>query len=266
MLMTKTILMCAPKYFDIEYEINPWMHTDNPVQLDLAHKQWQKLYEIYTEHLKWDVQLIEPVEHLPDMVFTANGALLYKGKVAIPHFRQPDRQPETPKFEEWFRSAGYTELFTPKYDFEGEGDALVWNDILFAGYPWRTDKPAHAEVADFLDIKTISLQLADARFYHLDTALTIVDQSTVALYPKAFTKESLHSIHRQVPHVIEATDEDAVAYGLNAMSNGKSIVIPENAHNLIRNYQEKGLQVYPTPITEFQKSGGGVKCLTLELR
>jgi N-dimethylarginine dimethylaminohydrolase len=260
------ILMCAPTYFDIEYEINPWMHTDNPVIHDLAVSQWQKLYAIYTQQLNWDVQLIEPVEHLPDMVFTANGALLYNGRVALPRFRQPDRQPETAHFESWFKDAGYQELFIPKYDFEGEGDALIWNDILFAGYPWRTDKPAHKEIADFLGIKTISLQLADPRFYHLDTALTIVSSDTVALYPPAFTQESLRKIHEIVPHVIEATDEDAVAYGLNAMSNGESIVIPENATNLIRQYHEKDMQVITCPISEFQKSGGGVKCLTLEIR
>lgn len=260
------ILMCTPKFFDIEYEINPWMNTDNPVDPVLAGKQWQQLYDTYTQKLGWDVHLIEPVEHLPDMVFTANGALLYKGRVALPHFRQPDRQPETPLFEKWFRNAGYSELFTPKYDFEGEGDALVWNDILFAGFPWRTDKPAHAEVADFLGIKTVSLQLIDPRFYHLDTALTIVDSETVALYPKAFSEDSLKKVHDIVPNVIEATDDDAVAYGLNAMSNGKTIVIPENAHNLITKYKEKGLEVIPCPITEFQKSGGGVKCLTLEIR
>ena len=86
------ILMCAPKFFDIEYEINPWMNTDNPVDPILAGKQWQQLYDTYTQKLGWDVHLIEPVEHLPDMVFTANGALLYKGRVALPHFRQPDRQ------------------------------------------------------------------------------------------------------------------------------------------------------------------------------
>lgn len=264
--MTKNILMCAPMFFDIEYEINPWMHTDNPVDTALASKQWRQLYAIYTEQLDWNVELIDPVEHLPDMVFTANGALTYRERVALPRFRQPDRQPETPKFEAWFKSAGYSELFIPKYDFEGEGDALIWNDILFAGYPWRTDKPAHSEVADFLQIKTISLQLIDPRFYHLDTALTIVNSDTVALYPKAFSEESLKKVHETVPNVIEANDEDAVAYGLNAMSDGKSIVIPENAHHLISKYKEMKMNVITCPITEFQKSGGGVKCLTLELR
>lgn len=264
--MPMTVLMCSPDYFDIEYEINAWMDTANPVDHAEAMNQWRKLYEIYTEKLGWRVQLIDPTAGLPDMVFTANGGLVYNGKVVLPHFRQPDRQPETEKFEAWFKQAGYAEIFTPKYDFEGEGDALVWNDIIFAGYPWRSDKPSHAELAEFLNTRVVSVQLADSRFYHLDTCLTIVDKNTVALWPKAFTPETLAKIHEIVPNVIEVSDEDALAYGLNAMSDGHNIVLSDRATSLIETYKKRGMNPIPTPISEYQKSGGGVKCLTLELR
>ncbi len=264
--MSKTILMCAPTYFDIEYEINPWMDTQNRVDTKLAGRQWQKLHHTYTETLGWDVQLIDPVKKLPDMVFTANGALVIDGKVALPRFRYPERQPETEVFKKWFEEAGYKDIFLPVNDFEGEGDALVWNDIVFAGYGFRSDKASHAELADFFGKGIIDIQLVDERFYHLDTCLTIVSQDTVALWPKAFSEESLKKIHDTVPNVIEASDEDALVYGLNAMSDGNNIVIPEGAHTLIQAYRNRGMTVHTTPITEFQKSGGGVKCLTLELR
>jgi N-dimethylarginine dimethylaminohydrolase len=259
--------MCAPKYFDIEYEINAWMHTDNQVDTEEAKQQWQKLHDIYAQNLRWNVQLVEPIEGLPDMVFTANGGLTWNGRVVLPRFRQPDRQPETDRFHTWFaHHGGFEDFYMPKYDFEGEGDALFFNDILFAGYPWRSDLPAHKEVADYLGIKVVSLQLSDARFYHLDTALTIVNHETVAIWPRAFTEEALRKIHDVVPYVIEATDEDAIGYGLNAMSDGHNIVLSDRAYHLIDKYREYNFSVHPTPISEFQKSGGGVKCLTLELR
>jgi len=257
--------MCAPLYFDIEYEINPWMHTDNQVQPDLANQQWLQLNGIYGQ-LGWKVEHIDPVEHLPDMVFTANGGLVIDHKVALPTFRAPDRQPETEHFKKWFTDHGYTEFLTPRYDFEGEGDALVWNDLIFAGYPWRSDKYGHAELAEFFGKRIVDIQLADERFYHLDTCLTIVDGQTVAVWPKAFTDEAIKKIHEIVPNVIEASDEDAMAYGLNAMSDGHHIVLSDKATGLIEQYQQRNMQVFPTPISEFQKSGGGVKCLTLELR
>ena len=263
--MTKSILMCPPQFFDIEYEINPWMDLDNPVRTDQAGLQWRALYNLYTSELGWEVRLIEPVEHLPDMVFTANGGLVINGKVALPRFRQPERKGETALFEQWFRGQGFTEVFQPHHDFEGEGDALLWNDVLFAGYPWRSDRPAHEEIARFFGIQVVGLQLTDARFYHLDTAFTVIDEQTVALYPAAFTDRSLEAVHRLVPQVIEATEGDALGYGLNAVCGGGHVVISNRAPALAEIYRERGLTVHPMPIDEFQKSGGGMKCLSLEL-
>jgi N-dimethylarginine dimethylaminohydrolase len=258
--------MCPPDYFDIEYEINPWMHIDNPVDHSLAKEQWHALHSIYTERLGWDVKLIEPVPHLPDMVFTANGGLVVSGRVALPRFRQPERQGEGAHFQSWFEAHGYESLYTPRHDFEGEGDALLWRDVLFAGYPWRTDKPSHSEVAQFFGLRVVGLQLTDARFYHLDTAMTIVDENCVALYPAAFTSESVAKVRSLVPDVIEATERDAIGYGLNAISDGQCIVLSDRAQGLIDGYTKRGMDVYPAGISEFQKSGGGVKCLSLELR
>lgn len=263
--MAKTVLMCPPRHFDIEYEINPWMHVDDPVCPDRAAAQWKGLYRLYTEVLGWEVALIEPVPHLPDMVFTANGALVLGDRVALPRFRQPERQGETEHFAAWFSDRGFTTCLQPRHDFEGEGDALLWNDVLFAGYPWRSDKPAHAELARFFDVEVVSLQLTDARFYHLDTALTIVDEQTVALYPPAFTEASLEAVHQRVPKVVEASEADALGYGLNAVSDGRNIVLSDRAPELAAIYKASGMTVHPMPISEFQKSGGGMKCLTLDV-
>jgi N-dimethylarginine dimethylaminohydrolase len=258
--------MCRPDYFDIDYAINDWMNTKNKVIKSQALDQWESIYKVYTDVLGWTVKLMSPEKNLPDLVFTANGGLTIDGKVALPTFRHPVRQPETKFDEQWFKGAGYTDLFKPVNDFEGEGDALLWNDIIFAGYPWRSDKQGHAEIANFFGKKVVSLQLIDSRFYHLDTALTIIDSQTVALWPGAFADKSLQAIKGLVPKVIEASYEDALAYGLNAMSDGKNIVLSNRAENLISIYSQSGYKTIPLSITQFQKSGGGVKCLSLELR
>lgn len=263
----KRILMCPPTFFDVEYEINPWMHLDCRVCPAEAKRQWEALHELYVGKLGWQVSLLEPVQGLPDMVFTANGGLVIDGRIALPRFRQPERQGETAHFRQWFIDHGVTTSFQPMHDFEGEGDALLWNgEVLFAGFPWRSDKPAHRALADFFDVEVVSLQLTDARFYHLDTAFAVIDSSTVALYPEAFTAEGLAQVKARVPKVIEASTEDALAYGLNSFSDGESIVLSDRAHGLIAEYRARGMNVLPTPIGEFQKSGGGVKCLSLELR
>ncbi|MFT3759449.1 dimethylargininase [Thauera sp.] len=264
--MGKALLMCPPTFYGVEYEINPWMHVDNPVDIELARDQWYRLYDLYVEELGWSVSLIDAVPGLPDMVFTANGGLVVDGKTILPQFRQPERQGETEHFERWFCLNGYQNPVRMAHDFEGEGDALLWRDVLFAAYPWRSDQAAHRELESILDVEIVGLQLVDARFYHLDTAFAVIDERTVAIYPAAFSAQSLRRIRSFVPNVIEATDEDALAYGLNSLSDGENVVISDMAYGLIETYRAQGRKVWPTPIGEFQKSGGGVKCMTLELR
>lgn len=261
----KHILMCPPKFFNISYEINPWMHLNNQVDPNLAQKQWQQLYDIYASKLNWRVDLIEPQPKLPDMVFTANGGLVNKQKAMVASFRHPERQPETAYFKSWFENNGWSNVYQTSYNFEGEGDCLSWNNYLLIGYPWRSAQAAHRQIADYFQKEAISLQLVDARFYHLDTCLTPIDNQTIALYAPAFSDASLKLLEKIVPKIIKASKADAFAYGLNACSDGQNIVIPAGAKDLIKTYQKMGLRVFETPMSEFKKSGGGVKCLTLEI-
>lgn len=263
-MMSKHILMSKPDFFKISYEINPWMKLDNKVDVELAKTQWQALYDLYTKTLNWKVELIEPQADLPDMVFTANGGLVIDNKVVVANFRHPDRQGETKFFKTWFEFYGFKEVSFSYYNFEGEGDALLWNDYLLMGFPWRSDYACHSFVGEFFNKKVISLQLSNAKFYHLDTCLTPLSKDTVAIYPLAFSQASLNQLRKIVPNLIEASSKDAYAYGLNACSDGKRVVLADQAFDLIDQYKALGFEVYPMAMSEFLKSGGGVKCLSLE--
>jgi N-dimethylarginine dimethylaminohydrolase len=265
MSKSKTVLMCPPKYFDIEYEINVWMQTSNQPSGDTASKQWQKLYNIYTEQLGWHVELIEPIKGLPDMVFATDCCLIIGDKVMLSSFRYPQRRPETEQFESWFRDHGYTNLKKAQNFFEGGGDTIVWGDKIIAGYGFRSAREAHDELAEYFDREVISLRITDPRFYHLDTSLGVIDDKTVAFYPGAIDKESQQRLRATVPNLIEATEEEAKSFGLNLVSDGHTLICSGESPSLLQKYRDAGFAVIGTPILEFRKSGGGVKCLTLEL-
>ena len=40
------LLVCAPDYFRIDYEINPWMRLSNSVVPDRASAQWYELMRV----------------------------------------------------------------------------------------------------------------------------------------------------------------------------------------------------------------------------
>jgi N-dimethylarginine dimethylaminohydrolase len=264
--MQKNILMCPPKYFDIEYEINPWMKlTDQPSDLT-ADEQWQKLYQLYKQKLNWNVNLIEPVKNLPDMVFATDCCLMIDGKIMLSRFRYPERQPESDQYRKWFLSNGFSQIKQPEHVFEGGGDTMAIGDKIIAGYGFRSDLESHKELEDFFTREVISLKIVDPFFYHMDTSLAVLNDDTVAFYPGAIDVASQELLRSKIPNCIEATLEEAKGFGLNAVSDGKTIITSDANQTLLDKYRQAGFEVIPTPILEFRKSGGGVKCLTLELR
>ncbi|GAC1390496.1 MAG: amidinotransferase [Candidatus Saccharimonadales bacterium] len=258
--------MCPPTFFDIEYEINAWMHQTNQVSNPKSHQEWEQLVTIYQKDLGWNVQLMEPVEHLPDMVFATDCCLMLDGKMMLSNFRYPERQPETNHFKSWFEEHGYNDFQQAKNRFEGGGDALVCGDKILVGYGFRSDIESHDELRKYFDREVISLHIIDPYFYHLDTSVAVLSNDTVAFYPGALDEQSQKLLRTSIPNVIEATLEEAQGFGLNAVSDGHTIITSNENEELLRKYREHGFQTIGTPILEFRKSGGGVKCLTLELR
>ena len=257
--------MCLPDFFDIEYEINAWMHTSDQPSDETAHQQWQKLHDIYTQQLSWDVQLIKPVKGLPDMVFATDCCTIINNKILLSSFRYPQRQSETDQFAEWFYDNGYSKIKKAENFFEGGGDTVVFGDKIIAGHGFRSTPEAHKELQDYFNREVISLKIVDPRFYHMDTSLAVLDDQTVAYYPGAIDDDSQEKLRQAVPRLIEATEEEAKGFGLNAVSDGKTVICSDESPSLLRKYGDAGFEVIGTSILEFRKSGGGVKCLTLEL-
>jgi N-dimethylarginine dimethylaminohydrolase len=258
-------LMCPPAYFAVDYAINPWMDPSAPVDRDLAQAQWDALRATYLG-LGHRVSVIEPVPGLPDMVFAANGGLVIDGRVFGARFRNAEREGEGPAYQSWFTAVGYTALRVPQYVNEGEGDFQVTGRYLLAGTGFRTDPASHLEAQEFFGRPVIALELVDPRYYHLDTALFVLDANTVAYYPGAFSPGSRAVLAGLFPDALIAAEADAVVLGLNAVSDGRNVVLPAEATGLARQLRARGYRPVPVDLSELRKAGGAVKCCTLELR
>lgn len=263
--MSKHILMCPPTYFDIEYEINVWMNQADQPTGETAQAQWNKLHHIYTDQLGWQVELIDPVKGLPDMVFATDCCLMVGDKILLSSFRYPERQPETEHFKDWFEQNGFKNFKKAENFFEGGGDNLLCGDKILAGHGFRSDVRAAGEMRDFFGLEVVSLKIVDPRFYHLDTSLAVLSDDTVASYLPALDQASQRALRAAVPNIIEASLEEAQGFGLNAVSDGQTIITSNANASLLDKYRAAGFNIIGTPILEFRKSGGGVKCLTLDL-
>jgi N-dimethylarginine dimethylaminohydrolase len=261
---TRRFLMCPPTHFEVSYSINPWMEPDKPTDAPLAIVQWERLRSQLIA-LGHRVDAVTPVPGLPDMVFAANAATVVDGRVLSANFRYPQRFAEAPAYRAWFTEHGFP-VRAATFVNEGEGDMLPTGERILAGTGFRTDARAHAEAAEYLGLPVVSLNLVDPYFYHLDTALAVLDDHAIAYYPEAFSPGSRAVLDRLFPDAVLATEEDAVVLGLNAVSDGRHVVLPAAAHGLAEQLRERGYVPIGVDLSELLKAGGSVKCCTLEIR
>ncbi|MFF5624240.1 dimethylargininase [Microbacterium sp. NPDC012755] len=264
-------LMCKPEHFTVNYSINPWMEPANPTDTAKAVAQWQKLYDLYIE-LGHEVELIEPLPGYPDMVYTANGGFLIDGRAYVPSFYYEQRQGESPAFADWFRAHGFDTVM-PKEINEGEGDFLLAGDVILAGTGFRSAGDSHREVSEVFGREVVTLTLVDPRFYHLDTALTVLDPvvdegrtAGIAYLPHAFDEASQKVLAERFPDAILVSDEDGAVFGLNSASDGYNVVISPRAKGFEKQLRERGYNPILIDLSELLLGGGGIKCCTLELR
>jgi N-dimethylarginine dimethylaminohydrolase len=267
----RTILMCRPDFFTVEYRINPWMHPEDPTDTSLAVTQWEVLYKTYID-LGFDVKLVAPIDGLPDMVYAANGGFVLDGIAYGASFTYPERQPEGPAYMDWFLDNGF-EVRAPRNINEGEGDFLVVGDVILAGMGFRSATESHKELGEIFGREVISLELINPSFYHLDTAIAVLDPSpapgeraNIAYLPSAFSEASLAVLRERYPDAIIVNEDDAAFLGLNSYSDGYNIVIAAKAKDFERQLRERGYNPIGVDLSELLLGGGGVKCCTLELR
>ena len=266
-------LMCRPEHFTVSYRINPWMEPAKPTDTAKAVAQWQTLYDTYIA-LGHEVELIDPVEGLPDMVYTANGGFIIDGRALGVRFRVDERRGEERPFMDWFAAHGF-EVIEPTEVQEGEGDFLLVGDTILAGSGFRSVGDSHREVAEVFGREVVSLRLVDPRFYHLDTAISVLDpvegaggveKANIAYLPSAFDEPSLQILRERYPDAIQVSDADGAVFGLNSASDGYNVFISPRATGFEAQLRERGYNPVLVDLSELLLGGGGIKCCTLELR
>ncbi|RFA17300.1 N-dimethylarginine dimethylaminohydrolase [Subtercola boreus] len=267
-----TYLMCRPEFFTVTYKINPWMDPALPTDTALALAQWQTLYDTFIA-LGHTVELIDQIDGLPDMVYSANGGFVVDNVAYGASFTHVERQAEGPAYMRWFADAGYA-VHEPQNINEGEGDFMLVGDTILAGTGFRSASDSHAEVAALFNREVVTLNLVNPNFYHLDTAIAVLNESadeapdaaTIAYLPSAFDAPSRAELERRYPDAILVSETDAAVLGLNSISDGYNVVIASRATGFEAQLRERGYNPIGVDLSELLLGGGGVKCCTLELR
>jgi N-dimethylarginine dimethylaminohydrolase len=239
-----------------------------------AERQWAALHDALIG-AGAAVETMEPAADLPDLVFTANAAVVLNRKAALSRFRHPERRNEEPIFAAAFAALaerGLLDEVSVLPDgviLEGAGDC-IWDarrHLFWLGCGFRSDVAAAPFLERQFGRRCLPLPLADACFYHLDTALCALPCGSVMYYPGAFKPAALGAIEADVaPEQRIALDRaDAERFAANAVCIGKTIVLSSCSASLRARLQERDYRVVETPLHAFLRSGGSACCLTLRL-
>ena len=272
-------LVTDPSHFDVHYQINPWMRPETWARDPRGRKQ--AALDASAElvgALKLTgarVETVAAVEGLPDLVFPANAAIMLDGKALMARFRFPERQGEEAVFSSAFallKAQGLVdEIVTLPEGVlqEGAGDCIWDADRRFfwVGYGQRSTENSITAIERAFGKEVVPLKLASERFYHLDTCFCPLTGGKVLYYPPAFTPVALRRIHAQVEPKdrIEATDEDANAFCVNAVNIDRHIIMAKAPLALRNRLEDLGYSVSEVDLAPFILSGGGAYCMTLRL-
>lgn len=272
-------LMCPPHHFAVNYSINPWMDpqawADRGTTLQLeAQRQWAGLRSVLLA-ARAAIETLQPIAGLPDLVFTANAAVVLDRKVLVSSFRYPERRDEQPVFAATFGALAERSVIDEIVQLpsgiilEGAGDC-IWDPrryLFWMGCGFRSDPSAAHVVEKQFGVPCLTLPLAHASFYHLDTAFCALPCGSVIYYPGAFTSTALAKIHSLVapPERIVLEETDALAFAANAVCVHRTIVLSSCSSTLRSKLQERGYLVAESPLHVFLHSGGSACCLTLRL-
>jgi arginine dihydrolase len=272
------LLMCPPRHFAVTYSINPWMNPQSwageghlPAE---AQRQWAALRQALIA-AGAAVQTVEPAPDLPDLVFTANAAVVLDRKAVLSRFRHAERRNEEPVFAAAFAALaerGVLDGVSRLPDgiiLEGAGDC-IWDArrrVFWLGCGFRSDAAAGPVLERHFGRRCLPLPLADACFYHLDTALCALPCGAVMYYPGAFTPAARSTIEAHVATAdrIALDRADAERFAANAVCIRNTIVLSSCSAALRARLQQRGYTVVETPLHAFLRSGGSACCLTLRL-
>jgi len=233
-----------------------WMSTRRQVDHATAVDQWQSLRQLLVE-AGATISEVSPVAGLPDLVFTANAAVVFRQEAVLARFKHEQRQGEETHFREVLEKLGFTVANPPgEFAFEGAGDALFCGDTLLGGYRMRSDASGQQQIGEQLGVRVLPLELVDPYYYHLDTCFCPLSPDAAIYFPAAFDDYGRRVLEENVDQLIAVEESEARSFACNAVVVGRTVITNTGCPKLHEQLRQAGFSPLATPLSEFVKAQG----------
>jgi N-dimethylarginine dimethylaminohydrolase len=145
------------------------------------------------------------------------------------------------------------------------GDVVILPDArgAFLGHGFRSSRRASRDLERFLDREVTCVELRDPRLYHLDMALSVLDDGTALVCEEALTEASFRAIRRHagIRAIVRVPVHEALQFGVNLVQVGDTIVWGAQAPATTRALGDLGYRVRHVELEQFHRAGGSAACL-----
>ena len=254
--------MCEPIHFSsLNYSINPWMKPGK-INKEKSLKEWNNLVSLY-KSLDIEVEILKQMPDVPDMVFSTDQGIVHGGNLLLSRFKHKQRKNESKHYEKWFQKNGYKVKTLPaNLHLEGNGELFFWNDLIFLGVGFRSNKSVAKAISRFFGKEVVVIEIVDPYFFHLDVGFFPLNSNTIFYYPPAYSQKSQKKLKEIVPNLIEFTKTEAFGFCGNSVATDHHVVYQEGNYSFDNKLRHLGYKPDPVDLGEFVKSGGGAHCLT----
>ena len=259
-------LMCSPDFYEDPFVMHPGPKVRVKVNPAKARRQWTALYDLLVRKLNVQIDLLEPVNGLPDLVFTASAGLLCKRMFVRSGFRQRERQGEEKQYETWFKKKGYiVKALPPPFCFEGALGAFWMGEELYMGYHLRADLESCDWVSGILERPCFPLEICDTRFHHLHRCLSPLNAKSALFYPGAFETCARLLLFENIEDPVEISEKEALQDACSVIALEKDVILSEGCPKTAREIKKRGFKVHELDLSEFRKAGGTARSLVFQL-
>ncbi|MFI0982582.1 dimethylarginine dimethylaminohydrolase family protein [Streptomyces sp. NPDC021093] len=262
----KRFLLCSPDHFDVTFEINPWMSSQRRPDRRKSWREWNALVA-GLRAAGAEVHHVPSLPGLSDMVFPTDVGVVDGNRFVRGRFRHPERRAEAAHGATWLREHGFTEIpwpDDPDLYLEG-GDVLRFGDVLLCGTGPRTSPEAADHLSQVLDVRVVQVPLVDPRFYHLDMSFCPLDAGRAVCAPGAWDREGQRAVLELVPEPLVISMDEALTFSANSVVVGRTVMMASCPPRIRRQLDDWGFTVCLSPVDEFRKAGGGIRCMSLDL-
>lgn len=252
--------------YRVAWSINPHMRPG-------AVEPWRAVRQHCTfvrllERLGARVVKVPFVHGAYDSIFAKDNAiLLHRGGRAEALMTRPlhaVRRAEQAARARALADLGFAITAAPEGPLEG-GDVVILPGARGAlvGHGFRSSIRARVALERFVDGPCIPVELVDPRLYHLDMAVAVLGDGTALVCDEAVTPASRAAIARAdgVARVVKVPLEEALAFGVNVVEVGRSVVVGGHAPATAAALERLGRTIHALPLDQFHLAGGSAACL-----